>query len=117
MCAINCVQSIVTNDKFNISFGRPKLYRTRHCFLHKCRVVVLGTKSIVFVLLGDGWCIFRPTQIRYTPLLTYTKSVYYTSNLLARDFKAAIWTCVHNAGPPSLSYSRGARPRNCHNLT
>ena len=22
-----------------------------------------------------GWCIFRPTQIRYTPLLTYAKSV------------------------------------------
>ena len=47
-------------------------------------------------------CIFRPTQIRYTPLLTYAKSQYYTYEILTRGFTAAK-TCGRSARPPSMS--------------
>ena len=39
---------------------------------------------------GVRWCIFRPMHIRFTPLLTYTKSaILYTSDLIAHGFTAA----------------------------
>ena len=33
-----------------------------------------GKKSASLVVLSRRWYIFRPTQIRFTPLLTYAKS-------------------------------------------
>ena len=53
------------------------------------------------------WCIFRPTQIRYTSLVTCAKSaMILRHDLLARGFTAARLTC-----------GRSARPRTCPNLT
>ena len=49
---------------------------------------------------------FRPTQIRYASLLTYEKSPYYTSDLLARGFTAAKWTCGRSA-PSHLAAALG----------
>ena len=43
---------------------------------------------------------FRPTQIRYTPLLTDAKNpLYYTSDLLAHGFTAA--DCARSLAYPS----------------
>ena len=30
--------------------------------------------ALYFTIIQGWWCIFRPTQVRYTPLLTYAKS-------------------------------------------
>ena len=51
-----------------------------------------------FQVLKDSiWgCIFRHTQIRYTPLLTYAKSSYYTSDLLARTW---FYSCYMDLWP------------------
>ena len=39
-----------------------------------------------------GWCIFRPKQIRYTPLLTYAKSAI----LLIRSTSTWLYSCQMN---------------------
>ena len=44
---------------------------------------------------------------------TYVHPSYCLSDLLARGFTAARWTSGRSTRPPS----RGARPRNCLNLT
>jgi len=56
-----------------------------------------------FSFQNFGWCIFRPTQIRYTPLLTI-RQIRYTT----RGFTASIWTFGLSARPLTCS-SRGAR--------
>ena len=33
------------------------------------------TKTTIRIMVFKRWCVFRSTQIRYTPLLTYTKSI------------------------------------------
>ena len=71
----------------------------------KCRTnISLDLSEILAIATNDNkdnkiwWCIFRPTQIRYTSLVTYDKS-----DLQARGFTAAKWTCGRSARPPSLS--------------
>ena len=78
---------------------------------------VLSLEKWIYDSGRRGWCIFRPTHIRYTPLLTYAKSAIQHIRPIARGFTAEIWTCGRSARPPSLRPSRCARPRNCLNLT
>ena len=76
-----------------------------------------NTGGVFFDLRKSALLQFWPTP---NPL-------YYTCDLLASGFTAAMWTCGHSAGPlacpsrgagpPIASPSRSARPRNCLYLT
>ena len=51
----------------------------------------------------SGWCIFRPTQIHYTPLLTNAKSAILHNRYTSTWFYSCWWTCSRSAKPPCLS--------------
>jgi len=77
---LNCFSHTMARRK-NISKKRSEKYHMRHCFDEHAYT---------------RWCIFRPTHIRHTLLLTCAKSA-----ILARGFLAAIWTCGRSARRPS----------------
>ena len=78
---------------------------------------VLSLKKWIYDSGRRGWCIFRPTHIRYTPLLTYAKSAIQHIRPIARGFTADRFGLVAAAPAPLACPSRCARPRNCLNLT
>ena len=72
----------------------------------------LGYLNLFETLSSQGGVFF---DLRKSALLRFWPTpnpLYYPSDLLARDFKAVIWTCGRSARPPSLS----ARSRNCRKV-
>ena len=61
---------------------------------------------IFLVTLNIGWCIFRPTQIHYTPLLTYAKYAI----LHIRPTSTWFYSCFMHLWPQRPAPSRGSRP-------
>ena len=61
----------------------------------------------------DRWCIFRPTQIRYTPLLTYAKSAILNIRPISTCFYSFnLDGLVVTVSGPLACPKRGARPPN-----
>ena len=73
-------------------------YKTFKNMFHLCNFSVFE-----WFYYNNWWCIFRPTQIRYTPLLTYAKSAilhirpsstwFYSCYTNTKKQLAWVWYC------------------------